>query len=94
MNPSEPYHSLDVAATLAGVSPEQLRHYYRQGLLSQPAPAASGVPVFDDHAVYEVRRIEYLRRVHGVPLTALPLVWELLNEVEQLRAQARALRDL
>jgi len=88
------YHSLTTAAGLAGVSPEQFHHYHQQGFLSQTHATAEGQPVFDDQAIYEVRRIEHLRRVHGVPPSALPLVWELLNEVEQLRAEARYLRNL
>jgi hypothetical protein len=39
-----------------------------------------------------VRRIEYLRAVHGVDVALLKTMFALLDEVERLRAEVRFLR--
>ncbi|MEI6535067.1 MAG: MerR family transcriptional regulator [Verrucomicrobiaceae bacterium] len=82
------FYTLDAAAVLAGVHPDLLRYYCRAGLLGE-ARAQDHEPVFDDDALYELRRIEHYRRHHGVNLRALPLVFDLLREIEQLHAELR-----
>ncbi len=49
--------------------------------------------VFDDDALYDLRRIKHYRRLHGVNLRALPVVFGLLREIESLRAELRFRRD-
>ncbi|MEO6992091.1 MAG: hypothetical protein ABI273_00555, partial [Lacunisphaera sp.] len=44
-------------------------------------------PVFDDHALSEVRRIEYYRKGDGINLQALPLICKLWREIDQLRGE-------
>ncbi len=85
-------YSLETAAQLTGVPVEMLRHYCHLGLLGAARTAAEPGPVFDDNALYEVRRIEHHRRHHGVSLRALPLVCGLWREVEQLQTELRFLR--
>lgn len=88
---SAPY-SVEEAARLAGVHPDLLRHYHQRGLVFAAGATAGGEPVFDDQALYTARRIEHLRRRHGASLSSLPLLCELLREVEELRAEVRFLR--
>ncbi len=83
-------HSLAEVAEQAGVQPEQLRRWHRAGLLA--AAGGDHEPEFDDNAIYEVRRIEYYRREHGVSARSLPVVLDLLREVERLHAELRARR--
>jgi DNA-binding transcriptional MerR regulator len=82
-------YSLDDAAQLAEVHPELVRYYWRLGLFG-PARGGSGPePVFDDDAIYELRRIEHYRRHYGVNRRALPLISRLLREVARLEAEVR-----
>jgi hypothetical protein len=47
---------------------------------------------FTEEAIRTVRRIEHLRMVHGLDLAVLKGIFDLLSEVEQLRAELRFLR--
>jgi hypothetical protein len=48
---------------------------------------------FTEEAIHTVRRIEHLRTVHGPDLPLLKTLFKLLEEVEQLRAELRFLRQ-
>ncbi len=85
-------YSLEDAARMADVHPDLLRHYCQAGLLGEDRVQGEQEPVFDDDALYELRRIEHYRRHHGVNLRALPLVFGLLREIESLHAELRFLR--
>ena len=87
------FHSLESASRFTGVHADMLRHYCRVGLLGEALAGADTEPVFDEDALYEIRRIEYFRRQHGVNLRALPLVCDLSREIERLQAELRFLRD-
>ena len=41
---------------------------------------------FDEAAIYRIRRIEYLRAVHGINLAGIKMIFDLLRDVEHLRA--------
>jgi DNA-binding transcriptional MerR regulator len=86
-------YSLGVAAELAGVHPELARYYWQRGLLGSGRPAQGEDPVFDDDALYELRRIEHYRQHFGVSRRALPLLCRLLREVARLEAEVRFLKD-
>jgi hypothetical protein len=85
-------YTLEVVAEIAGVPPQQAMNYWRQGLFG-PRAAAGALPVFDDDALYELRRIEHYRRHYGVSRRALPLISRLLREVARLEAEVRFLQD-
>lgn len=82
-------YSLATAGRLCGVPPEMLRHYCRLGLLGPERADLATDPVFDDNALYEVRRIEHYLRHHGVNRQALPHLCALWREVERLHAELR-----
>jgi DNA-binding transcriptional MerR regulator len=86
-------YSLESAAQIAGVHPEMARFYWNQGLFGPRPPAAGSEPVFDDDALYELRRIEHYRKHLGVSRRALPLLSRLLREVTRLEAEVRFLND-
>jgi hypothetical protein len=67
-------------------------HYWRQGLVSARA-VARRKPLFDDDALYELRRIEHYRQRFGASARALALISGLLREVARLEAEVRFLRD-
>jgi hypothetical protein len=51
------------------------------------------VLAFTEESIYTLRRIEYLQTVHGLDLTWIKTLFDLLDEVEQLRAELRFLRN-
>ena len=85
-------YSLETTAELAEVHPDLILYYHQLGLLDSAHVTESAEVMFDDNAVYELRRIEHYRRHLGVNRQALPLVLNLLREVERLEAELRFLR--
>jgi len=83
------FHTLPAAGRLTGVHPEMLRHYCRIGLLGEARSRPHTEPVFDDDALYQIKRIEHFRAHHGVNLRALPLVMGLAQEIDRLRGELR-----
>ena len=86
-------YSLDAAAHLAGVPRRSILIYCRAGLVRPVFQPPYGVMEFTEEAIYTVRRIEHLRTVHGLDLAWLKTMFDLLDEVERLRAELRFLRN-
>ena len=82
-SPGEPY-DLATAARLADLHPEKIRYYCRLGLVRDVDDPESGELFLTDHAVFELRRIEYLRRVEGVNLTGIRIILDLIRRTEHL----------
>jgi DNA-binding transcriptional MerR regulator len=87
-------YSLDATAHLAGVTRRSILVYCRAGLVRPVIQPPYGVMEFTEEAIYTVRRIEHLRTVHGLDLAWIKTLFDLLDEVERLRAEVRFLRDL
>jgi DNA-binding transcriptional MerR regulator len=86
-------YSLDATAHLAGVSRRSVLLYCRAGLVRPVVQPPYGVMEFTEEAIYTMRRIEPLRTVHGLDLAWLKTLFDLLDEVERLRAELRFLRN-
>jgi len=86
-------YSLDAAAHLAGVPRRSILIYCRAGLVRPVVQPPYGVMEFTEEAIHAVRQIEHLRTVHGIDLTWLKTMFDLLDEVERLRAELRFLRN-
>ena len=86
-------YSLDVAAHLAGVPRRSLLVYCRAGLVQPVLRSPYGVMAFTEEAIHAVRRIDHMRTLHGLDLTWLKTLSDLLDEVERLRAELRFLRN-
>jgi DNA-binding transcriptional MerR regulator len=86
-------YSLDAAAHLAGVPRRSIMIYCRAGLINPIFQPPYGVIEFTEEAIYVVRQIERLRAVHGLDLAWLKTLFDLLDEVERLRAELRFLRN-
>ena len=86
-------YSLDAAAHLAGVPRRYILIYCRAGLVRPVVHPPYGVMEFTEEAIHAVRRIEYLRTVHGLDLAWLKTMFDLLDEVDRLRAELRFLRN-
>ncbi len=82
-------YTLEVFASIAGVSVQTILEYQEHGILR---PRRDGDPPFDDEALLTLRRIEHLRDACAINLAGLKLFTSLLEEVEQLRAELRARR--
>jgi DNA-binding transcriptional MerR regulator len=85
-------YSLEAAARLAGVHPEMLRYYCQLGLFGEARVQPEAELVFDDDALYELRRFEHYRRHHRVNRHTLRLICGLWREVERLETELRFLR--
>ena len=85
-------YSLETAARMVDMHPEMLRYYCRLGLLGEARGRAETDPIFDDDAIFELRRFKSYRRDHGVDRQTLRLIAGLRREVERLQAEVRFLR--
>ena len=86
-------YSLDVTAHLAGLPRRSILIYCRHGLIHPVLQPPHGVMEFTEEAIYALRRIEQLRTAHGLDLAWIKTLFDLVNEVEQLRAEVRFLRS-
>jgi DNA-binding transcriptional MerR regulator len=85
-------YSLETAARLGGVHPEMLRHYCRLGLFGEERARPDTDLIFDENALYELRRFERFRQRHGMSRKTLRLICGLWREIERLQAEVRFLR--
>jgi len=86
-------YSLDATARLACVPRRSILIYCRAGLVRPVVQPPYGVMEFTEEAIYTMRRIEHLRTVHGLDLAWIKTMFDLLDEVERLRAELRFLRN-
>jgi DNA-binding transcriptional MerR regulator len=86
-------YSLNAAAHLAGIPRRSILIFCRAGLIRPVVQPPYGVMEFTEEAIYTLRRIEYLRTVHGLDLAWLKTMFDLLDEVERLHAELRFLRN-
>jgi DNA-binding transcriptional MerR regulator len=91
--PGRSAYSLEEAAELSGVHPDMVRYYVRLGILGEGSLRPGVEPIFDDDALYELRRIEHYRRNYGVNRSALPLISRLLRDAARLEAELRSRRE-
>jgi DNA-binding transcriptional MerR regulator len=85
-------YSLDATAHLADVSRRSIAIYCRAGLVRPVVQPPYGVLEFSEEAIYTLRRIEYLHTVHGLDFDWIRTIFDLVDEVEHLRAELRSLR--
>lgn len=91
-NQHTPPYTVEILAQLAGIPPELLLDYCRRGVLGVAFIQTSARLEFDDETLYELRRVHRLRTTHEVNLQALPLLAELLREIDRLREELRIRR--
>ncbi len=86
-------YSLDAAAHLAAVPRRSLLIYWRAGLIQPVLQPPNKVMTFTEEAICTVRRIEYLRTIHGLDVTWIKTLFDLIEEVDRLRAEVRFMRE-
>lgn len=80
---TQPTYSLEILAQTTGVSTQTIVQYQEHGIIR---------PDFNDDTVRALRRIEALRESCEMNLQGIKLLTQLLDEVEQLRAELRTRR--
>ena len=85
-------YSLDATAHIAGVSRRSLLVYCRTGLVRPVFQPPYGIMAFTEETIYTVRRVEHLRAVHGIEVTWIKTLFDLMDEVERLRSEVRFFR--
>jgi MerR family transcriptional regulator, heat shock protein HspR len=83
--------SISVAAELAGLHPQTLRIYEREGLLD-PARSAGGTRRYSRNDISRLQEICALT-ADGLNLAGIRRILELQEETRQLRAELAALRE-
>ncbi|OGV46959.1 MAG: hypothetical protein A2X46_19365 [Lentisphaerae bacterium GWF2_57_35] len=86
-------YRLDEAAHRSGVSRRSVLIYCRAGLVRPVLQPPYGVMEFTEEAIHTVRRIDRLRTVHGIDVAWIKTMFDLLDEVERLRAELWFLRN-
>jgi len=83
--------SISVAAELAGLHPQTLRIYEREGLID-PARSAGGTRRYSRRDIDRLQEICALT-ADGLNLAGIRRILELQEETRQLRAELAALRE-
>ena len=81
-------YPLEKVVQLTGVSRAVLVAYCESGVLPL-SPDDLATRTFDDELIRAIRRIEVLREHHGINLTGIRMIRELMQEVERLRGELR-----
>jgi MerR family transcriptional regulator/heat shock protein HspR len=83
---------ISAAAQLAGMHPQTLRQYDREGLVS-PARTRGGGRRYSDADVDRLREVQRLSQEEGVNLAGIRRILTLQAEVEDLRAEIGRLQE-
>jgi len=90
-NPAQGVYVISVAAELAGVHPQTLRHYERRGLI-EPDRTASGARRYSDHDIDRLHRITELAEA-GLNVAGIKLALGLQEESRRLRDEIAELQE-
>lgn len=91
-DPDQGLFSISVAAELAGLHPQTLRIYEREGLLA-PARSAGGTRRYSSRDIHRLQEICALT-ADGLNLAGIRRVLQLQEETRRLQAELAALREL
>jgi MerR family transcriptional regulator, heat shock protein HspR len=86
-------YTLEELARLGGVSPALLQRYVDEGLIDPIAGNMRTSFFFDDNALFELRRIQRLRRELGVNIAGVAVIHELQRQLDDLKAELDRLRQ-
>ena len=82
---------ISVAAELAGMHPQTLRQYDREGLVT-PTRTRGGGRRYTDEDIERLLEVQRLSQAEGVNLAGIRRILELEEETRQLRGQVEDLR--
>ncbi len=86
------FYPLEVVVQITRTPDHVIALYCEHGLVQTVREHPPERPLFDDEAIHQVRRLEFLRSEYGVNFAGLRFLAELLRDVEQLRAEVRFLQ--
>ncbi len=89
--PDRAVYVISVFAQLAGVHPQTLRNYERNGLLN-PERTSGGSRRFSDHDLAALRRIQELTN-EGVNLEGVKRIMALEAELDSLKSEVRLVAE-
>src|SRR4028118_424382 len=81
-----PVYHISIVAEMVETHPQTLRMYERMGLVS-PQRTRNNVRLYSDEDVEHIRRIQHLTQQMGVNLAGVEVVFDLLREMERMRAE-------
>ncbi|HVF09704.1 MAG TPA: helix-turn-helix transcriptional regulator [Abditibacteriaceae bacterium] len=84
-----PVYHISIVAEMVETHPQTLRMYERMGLVS-PQRTRHNVRLYSDEDVEHIRRIQHLTQQMGVNLAGVEVVFDLLREMERMRAELEA----
>ena len=82
--------SLATVAKAVSLPPEQIQTLSERGLIRSFPGQESAEPMFDDDAIFWLRRLKSLQAQGAINTAAVDVFLELLQEVERLRRELRA----
>lgn len=88
-----PVYVISVAAELAGLHPQTLRAYEREGLI-EPSRTSGGTRRYSRRDVERLRFIKTLTQDRGLNLAGVAAVMELGGKLEQARQRIRDLEEM
>jgi len=87
-------YTLEELAHLGSVSPALVQRYVDEGLIETVAGNVRTSFFFDDNALFELRRIQRLRRELGVNIAGVAVIHELQRQIDELKAELDRFRQL
>lgn len=87
-------YSLETTACYAGVTRRTVLIYWKHGMVRPLDLFPDEAPLFTDESIQRIRRIEFLRRTHGINLASVKIILNLSLEVERLREELNFLRKI
>lgn len=84
--PDEPCYIISVAARLADLHPQTLRHYERIGLI-KPARASGNRRLYSEKDLERLRRISRLTDEMSVSLAGVELILEMREEMRRMEQE-------
>jgi len=88
----EPVYAISVAARLCEMHPQTLRLYERLGLV-KPNRTDSRNRLYSDQDIDRLKQIQRLTRDLGVNLAGVEVIFNLLDQMDQIRAEMQAESD-
>jgi DNA-binding transcriptional MerR regulator len=85
-------YTIEATARLTDLPRHAILVYYKRGLVSRVAASHATGYYFDDRAIRTLRRIGRLEATHGISVSGMKMILDLMDEIEQLRSDIRVLR--
>jgi MerR family transcriptional regulator/heat shock protein HspR len=87
------YYHIEIVSEQIGLTPARIRHYERSGLVG-PARVQGRARFYGEADVARLRRLRRLTHDLGLNPAGVEIVTRLLDELESLRAEVRAMRNV